>query len=309
MNQPTLNYVLCPGAARAEDAKGLPESMHRMAYWEWNTRCNAHSPHVVVCAHGLTRQGRDFDVLAQTLSGYARVICPDVVGRGASDWLANPMAYGIAQYVNDMLALLTHVNAQAPIHHLYWVGTSMGGLIGMCLAALPQLGIDGRLRRLVLNDVGPCLEPVALERIAAYVGQHMLFDSLEAAAAHLRALSQGFGPHSDAQWMALTAPMLRVQSNGQYLLHYDPRIVEPMRAMTVQDAAQGQALLWAAYDTIQVPTLLLRGAQSDLLSAQTAQEMGQRGPRAHCVTLENVGHAPTLVDSKQVQVVSGFLFG
>ena len=158
MIESRLNYVMCPGAARAVPGGEDGVNQHRVGYWEWNQTGQVDHPHVIVCVHGLTRQGRDFDVLAQALSHHARVICPDIAGRGQSDWLADPMAYGVPQYAFDMLVLLTQVHAQYPIAQLDWVGTSMGGLIGMAVAGTPDLALPVPIRRLLLNDVGPRLE-------------------------------------------------------------------------------------------------------------------------------------------------------
>lgn len=306
MIEPTLNYVTCTGPAKT--APGSSErTEHRMAYWEWNETGNPQHSHVIVCVHGLTRQGRDFDELARTLAPHARVICTDVAGRGQSDWLADPQAYAVPQYAMDMLALLQQVHARGAIGQLDWVGTSMGGLIGMCLAGQPELPLPAPIRRLVLNDVGPTVEWAALQRISAYVGQPVKFTSMEQAAAALRIISTGFGQHTDAQWLALTAPMLKPLPDGGLGLHYDPAIGEPLRAMTTEAVAQGQAIMWQLYDQITAQTLLLRGEQSDLLSVATASDMQQRGPHAQCVTLANVGHAPTLVAADQVRVVRDFL--
>ena len=170
MIESRLNYVMCPGAARAVPGGEDGVTQHRVGYWEWNQTGQVDHPHVIVCVHGLTRQGRDFDVLAQALSHHARVICPDIAGRGQSDWLADPMAYGVPQYAFDMLVLLTQVHAQYPIAQLDWVGTSMGGLIGMAVAGTPDLALPVPIRRLLLNDVGPRLEWSALQRIGTYVG-------------------------------------------------------------------------------------------------------------------------------------------
>lgn len=309
-SQPQLQHILCPqtlSSVAASAQQPAPAPSRRMAYWQWNATGNPDHPHVIVCVHGLTRQGRDFDVLAQDLSRHARVICPDMAGRGHSDWLPDPLAYGLPQYALDMLALLHHLHAQAPITTLDWVGTSMGGLIGMAVAGNPQLPLPCPIRRLVLNDVGPRLEWPALQRITAYTGQNPHFASEEEGAAALRALAPGFGPHTDEQWLALSRPMLRPAPQGGFELHYDPAIAAPMQGMTQAQSEQGEALLWALYDAISAQTLLLRGAQSDLLSSTTAQEMAQRGPRAACHTLEGVGHAPTLVDTLQRDLVRQFL--
>ena len=311
MIEPTLNYVTCPGAARVSNASihASPATTHRMAYWEWNATGNPAHPHVIVCVHGLTRQGRDFDVLAQALCQHARVICPDVVGRGQSDWLADPALYAVPQYAADMLALLASLQAQVPIATLDWVGTSMGGLIGMVLAGQPDLALPAPIRRLVLNDVGPAIEWNALQRIGSHVGQPVRFTRVEQAAEALRLISVGFGPHTDAQWLALTLPMLKPLPEGGFGLHYDPAIGDGLRALTQEDVAQGQSVMWQIYDQISAQTLLLRGALSDLLSVETAQSMQNRGPHARCITLANVGHAPTLVAADQVALVREFLLG
>lgn len=308
MIESRLNYVMCPGAARAVPGGEDGVTQHRVGYWEWNQTGQVDHPHVIVCVHGLTRQGRDFDVLAQALSHHARVICPDIAGRGQSDWLADPMAYGVPQYAFDMLVLLTQVHAQYPIAQLDWVGTSMGGLIGMAVAGTPDLALPVPIRRLLLNDVGPRLEWSALQRIGTYVGQSPRFASVEEGAAWLRVQSADFGPHTDAQWLALSEPMLRPGPEGGFVLHYDPKIAVPMQGMTQEQVVQGEALLWNLYDAITAQTLVLRGAKSDLLTAKTVQEMAQRGPKAHSVTLEGVGHAPTLVQPEQVALVKEFLF-
>ena len=303
MIEPTLNYVTCPGAAAHGSAT------HRMAYWEWSQTGDPVHPHVIVCVHGLTRQGRDFDVLARALSAHARVICPDVVGRGCSDWLAEAANYGVPQYAVDMLALLQHVHASAPIQTLDWVGTSMGGLIGMCVAGQAGLALPAPIRKLVLNDVGPVLEWEALQRIASYVGKQAVFEHVQQAADALRVLSSGFGPHTDAQWLALTKPMLTAQEGVGLTLHYDLAIAQPMRGMTQAQSNQGQTVLWQWYDAIQAQTLLVRGAQSDLITHATAQAMAQRGPKAPCVELQGIGHAPTFVADDQVALVKDFLLG
>ncbi|MEY4414219.1 MAG: hypothetical protein RIQ53_1512 [Pseudomonadota bacterium] len=285
MNEPRLKHVQCL------DARGL----HRMAYHEWGAPANAR---VVVCVHGLTRQGRDFDALAQRLSADFRVVCPDVVGRGHSDWLADPAGYAIPQYVADMVTLIARLEAA----ELHWVGTSMGGLIGLGVAALA----GAPLRSLVLNDVGPALEWTALQRIGQFVGLPVRWPDEQTAIDALWSVSQGFGPHTPEQWRALCRPQLRQGDDG-WRSHYDPAIGLAFRALTPELAAAGEAALWAAWDRITCPVLLLRGAASDLLSAATAQAMGERGPRARRVEFDGVGHAPTLVQPDQQEPVLAFL--
>jgi pimeloyl-ACP methyl ester carboxylesterase len=276
---------------RCLSARGL----HRMAYWEWGDPA---SKRVVVCVHGLSRQGRDFDTLALALRGEFRVVCPDVAGRGESDRLADPMAYQLSSYVADMVTLVARLDVES----VAWVGTSLGGLIGMVLASLP----DSPIGRLVLNDVGPALDAAGIARIASYVGAPLTWASEDEAADYLLTISQGFGPHSRDEWVALTRPMLR-RDGDRFRLHYDPAIAVPLRAVTPEAAAAGQAGLWAAYDAIRCPTLLLRGASSDILSRDTAAAMMRRGPKARLHELEGVGHAPTLVARGQVDAVREFL--
>lgn len=294
MSEPTLNYVTCP------DASGG----HRMAYWQWG---RPDAAHVVLCVHGLSRQGRDFDVLAQALCARAgdaiRVVCPDVAGRGRSDWLRDPMAYQIPVYAADMLVLLNQLQPAT----LDWVGTSMGGLIGVGLAGQPQLPL--KIRKLVLNDVGPVLEWQALQRIGNYLGEPVRFASVEQAADAMRIISASFGPHTREQWLALSRPMLKPTADGGYTFHYDPAIAVPYASMSPESSRQGETLLWQLYDAITAETLLLRGADSDLLAPATAQAMTQRGPRARLVEFAGVGHAPTLVAPEQVRVVVDFLLG
>ena len=303
---PDLCFLACPSQPLAD---GLGR---RMAYWQWG---DPTAQHVVLCVHGLSRQGRDFDVLAQALCARSaqplRVVCPDVAGRGHSDWLADPMAYQLPTYAGDMLALVAHLQVQAPVAQLDWVGTSMGGLIGLLLAgqtALQQATPTWvPITRLVLNDVGPVVAWRFIERLRTYIGQTGQFDTLQAGADHLRRISPGFGPHTDAQWLALSTPMFKPLPQGGWTLHYDPALAAPVHALTPEAGQQGEALLWQLYDQIQARTLLLRGADSDLLTPEVALAMQQRGPRAQRLDLPGVGHAPTLVADDQVDAVASFL--
>lgn len=303
MIEPSLQHVSCP-----DESGG-----HRMAYWQWG---QPDSPHVVLCVHGLTRQGRDFDMLARALceqsGGAIRVICPDVAGRGESDWLKDPMGYQVPAYAADMLVLLAQLHRESPISTLDWLGTSMGGLIGMVVCGQPQLPLPVPVRRLVLNDVGPALEWQAIVRIGAYLGQAGHFDTVQDAADAMWTLSQSFGPHTSEQWLALSRPMLRpvtAASESPLRLHYDPAIAEPFALASAESTLQGEALLWQLYDNITADTLLVRGALSDLLSPATAHAMTVRGPHARLVEIEGVGHAPTFVASDQIAVVTAFLLG
>jgi len=301
MIEPSLNHVICPDAAGG----------HRMAYWQWG---QPDSPHLVLCVHGLTRQGRDFDVLARALCAQAggdiRIVCPDVAGRGESEWLQDPMGYQVPAYAADMLALLAQLHAQSPIATLDWVGTSMGGLIGMVVCGQPALPLPVPVRKLVLNDVGPALQWQAIQRIGAYLGQAGHFDTLQDAADAMWTISSSFGPHTPEQWLALSRPMVRPvlpDAQSPLRLHYDPAIALVFRLADEEGAQHGEAMLWQLYDGIQAETLVVRGAQSDLLSLQTAQAMTQRGPRARLVEFEGVGHAPTLIAQDQVAAVTDFV--
>jgi pimeloyl-ACP methyl ester carboxylesterase len=299
---PSLRHITVPGAASANGGE------RRMAFWDWPARQVPAVPHMVICVHGLSRQGRDFDALATVLSERSRVLAVDVAGRGHSDWLADPMLYLIPTYVADLAALVLHVREESPNAVIDWVGTSMGGLIGMGVAAQKSMNI----RCLVLNDVGPSIQWESLLRIGSYLGMDPSFASEQAAADYLASISTGFGPHTAEQWLALSRPMLR-EREGRWWLHYDPRLAEPFKALTgAQDgeaaARAGEAAIWGVYDAITSPTMLLRGAQSDLLSRETAARMAVRGPRAQCVEFGGVGHAPTLVASDQIEAVKSFVW-
>lgn len=260
-----------------------------MAYWQWG---EPSAPHLVVCVHGLSRQGRDFDVLAQALVARAakagnaiRVVCPDVAGRGRSDWLKDPMGYQVPQYAADMLALLGQLHAGAAVGTLDWVGTSMGGLIGIVVAGQPGLPLPVPVRRMVLNDVGPAIQWKALERIGTYLGNTGRFDSVQQAADAMWAISTSFGPHTPAEWLALSQAMVKSLDDGAFTLHYDPALAVPFRSVTQATAAEGEAMLWQLYDGIKAQVLITRGAQSDLLSPETAMAMTQRGPMARLAAL------------------------
>lgn len=268
-----------------------PHGFGQMRYVEWGARDN---DRVVICVHGLTRNGRDFDALATELASDFRVICPDMPGRGRSDWLRDPNDYAFPTYVGALTALVARADAQS----VMWVGTSMGGLLGIAMAGQRGTPID----RLVVNDVGPIVEPVALQRIGAYVGANPVFATFEDLEAHIRMVSAPFGPHTDAQWRRLSETTARRLPDGRWALRYDPGIAVPLRNATDQSA-----ILWALWDAIACPTLLLRGADSDLLSAATAKAMSERGPRPQVIEFAGVGHAPTILNRVQIEPVAAFL--
>ena len=265
----------------------------QMRYVEWGARDN---DRVVVCVHGLTRNGRDFDALAEELSSDFRVLCPDIPGRGQSDWLRNPNDYNFVTYIGALTALI----ARANVASVAWVGTSMGGLLGIAIAGQPGTPIGC----LVVNDVGPAIEAVALQRLGTYVGADPTFATFDELETYIRTVSAPFGPLPDSQWRHLTETTARQLPDGRWKLRYDPGIAVPFRTATDQSP-----ILWALWDAIRCPTLLLRGALSDLLSAATAKEMSERGPRPGVIEFEHVGHAPMMLDADQITPVAAFLRG
>lgn len=282
--EPALRHVLC--ASR----KGL----HRIAYWQWDARNGQpEGEGTVLCVHGLTRNARDFDALAARLSERWRVVCPDMAGRGASDRLADPMLYQVPQYVSDCITLI----ARLDVENLDWVGTSMGGLIGMAIAALPGSPIS----RLVLNDVGPQLDPAGLVRIGAYVADDPSFESFEQGEAALRERMRDFGPHTNPQFRLLSRHSV-VRKGERWGYHYDPAIAVPFRAM----ADFPQPDLWPMWQAVRAETLLIRGAQSDLLPAEVAARMQAEGPPTQLAQFEGIGHAPTLIADDQIDSVEAF---
>jgi pimeloyl-ACP methyl ester carboxylesterase len=288
MMQPRIKMVQCLS----------PTGLHRMAYQSWGDDDN---PRVLVCVHGVTRVSDDFDRLAESLSEHYRVICPDVVGRGRSDWLRDPRHYIVPQYVSDMVTLI----ARLDVTQVDWVGTSMGGLIGMGLAALP----DSPVRKMVINDIGPNLNFPALSRIGEYIAQDVRFDSFEAGRDYIRTVSAPFGPHSDDEWDKLARDVLRKDNEGSWRRHYDLAIAKGFEGMTEESTKRGEAALWATYDAIRAPVLLVRGSESDLLTRETAQAMTERGPCAQLAEIPGVGHAPTFMHDDQIALVKNFLLG
>lgn len=264
---------------------------HRMAYTEWGSP-SAHPS--VVCVHGLTRNGRDFDRLAAALEAAGRhVLCPDIVGRGQSDFLANPDLYIYPQYIADLTAFLAAKN----LTQVHWVGTSMGGIIGMLMAAAPESPIG----RLVLNDVGPFLPLAALQRIASYVGMPIEFADEAQLERYLRQIYAPSGVTRDEDWRHLVERSQRKLPNGKLALAHDPAIAK------IFSTLDRDVDLWPYYDAIQAPTLLLRGETSDVLSAEVAEAMTQRGPKARLITYAGIGHAPALMDKNQIVDIQGFL--
>jgi pimeloyl-ACP methyl ester carboxylesterase len=267
------------------------EGFHRVAYTDWG---KPDDQPAVVCVHGLSRNGRDFDYLAAALQEERRVVCPDIVGRGRSDWLADKQLYSFLTYCADMTALVARIGSDT----VDWVGTSMGGLIGMILAAQP----NSPIRRLVINDSGPFIPRAAPMRIVRYVGAPPVFASLAEAERYLRQVLAPFGDLTDEQWAHMTRHSVRQFPDGDYRVVYDPGIVEPMKAGPIQDLD-----LWYVWDRIRCPVLVLRGAESDVLSKDIAAKMRRQGPRAKIVEFKGVGHAPALMAPEQIEVVRRWL--
>lgn len=276
---------------RSRSILGLnPTGFHRLHYTEWG---NAGDP-VVICVHGLSQNARSFDALAGALEAANHVVCLDVVGRGQSAWLEDAAGYAYPQYMADANALI----ARLGVDRVDWVGTSMGGLIGMMLAALP----GNPIRRLVLNDVGPFVPEAALKRIAAYLTRENRFADMAEFEAYLRDVYAPFGDLSDEQWRRMAQHGARKNDDGTISPSYDPAIADVFRSGPIGDVD-----LWPLWDRITCPTLVLRGAQSDLLLAETAAEMSRRGPRAEVVEVPGAGHAPALQSDDQIAAIRGFL--
>jgi pimeloyl-ACP methyl ester carboxylesterase len=267
-----------------------PHGFHRVVYYEWGDPGN---DNVVICVHGLSRNGRDFDVLGEALASTHRMIAVDMPGRGASQWLPDAGDYVFPTYLTTLTALVARSHAAK----VAWVGTSMGALLGMVMAAQR----DTPVSRLVVNDAGPLIEPAALARIRDYLGQAPTFATMQEANAYIRAVSAPFGPLTDAQWDHLTRTSVAQDAQGRYAMSYDPGIAVPFRT------AAAPPDLWPVWDAIRCPTLVLRGEQSDLLSAATAQAMTARGPRARLIEFPGVGHAPMLLSPDQLAPVVDFL--
>lgn len=278
-----------------------PAGLHRMAYHEWGDPAN---PRVLMCVHGLTRTGRDFDTLARAMSNEYRVVCPDVAGRGRSDWLADPHHYVLPQYVSDMVTLIARLN----VERVDWFGTSMGGLIGMGLAGLPKSPV----RKLLLNDVGPRITAQAMERIGAYLGLPVRFKTFEEGLAYLQTISSSFGRHTAEQWRELNSAILKPVQGAEGLewgLHYDPALAVPFKEASPEAVQAGEAALWHMFEAASGPTLIVRGAQSDLLMRETVGEMVARGKQVTSVEVPDVGHAPTFVDPAQIAIARDFFLG
>ncbi|MBU3593883.1 alpha/beta fold hydrolase [Polynucleobacter sp. 71A-WALBACH] len=271
-----------------------PDGSHRMAYHAWG---NPGNPKVLVCVHGLTRRGSDFRTLAEAMSQDYYVVCPDVVGRGDSDRLKNPMLYAVPQYVADMASLIK----QLGVSQVDWFGTSMGGLIGMVYASMPK----NPIRRMLINDVGPRIEPEAIKRLGSYVGQPFVFNNRADALTRLNQICASFGSHTPEEWEIYNGPML-VQKEGLWVMHYDPDISVPFASVNPIMAKAGEMAMWHAFKQIHIPMLIVRGGESDLLSAKTVAEMCKVNPYIRSIEIPGVGHAPAFVKPEQIALAKEF---
>jgi pimeloyl-ACP methyl ester carboxylesterase len=279
MNAMTSNYLRCEG--------------RELHYTEWG----AEHAEAVVAWHGLARTGRDMDDIAEHLSRRWRVLCPDTIGRGLSQWSPDPeREYCLDFYVKLAAAFVDRLGLDC----FHWLGTSMGGAIGTLAAAGP---LRGRIRRLVLNDSGPQVAPAAIARIRSYAGSPAAFDTVSELEQYFRTIYKPYGALSDAQWRRLAETSTRRLPDGRVTPHYDP-------AMVMQFTHhENDYELWDAWDTLDLPVLCLRGVDSDLLLRETADAMRKRGPRSVVVEIEGCGHAPALNTPAQYALVERFLAG
>jgi pimeloyl-ACP methyl ester carboxylesterase len=279
VNAPQSRYLRCAGREVHVTEWGAPDAP------------------VLVAWHGLARTGRDMDDIAAHLAPRWRVLCPDTIGRGFSEWSPEPdREYCLAHYAQTAQALLD----QLGVRQCQWLGTSMGGAIGLHAAAG---GLHGRITRLVLNDIGPELPAAAQQRILAYAGSPAAFATVGELERYFRSIYKPYGALTDAQWRRLTETSTRRLPDGRVTPHYDPAMV---MQFTEHPADYDR---WPEYDRLHIPVLCLRGAESDLLLADTAEQMRDRGPRARVVTIAGCGHAPALNVPEQLNIVSRFLNG
>lgn len=298
-----------------------PHGFHRIAYTDWG---DADSARAVICVHGLTRNARDFDWLAGALErDDYRVTCMDVVGRGRSDWLAHKEDYTFRQYQSDAAALIARITERrrpglsrllrrrgdtTDVASVDWVGTSMGGMIGMLIAAQP----NSPIRRLVLNDVGPFIPWAALIRLKGHLGSRTKYASLEEVEKMWREACAQWGPISEEQWKHLTAHSAKQLEDGTYRLTFDPAVGMATAWGWSPDAKVGNRgllglELWSVWEAITCPVLVLRGAESDVLKADTVARMRDRGPPLEVIELPGIGHAPSLMQPDQIEMIKGFL--
>jgi pimeloyl-ACP methyl ester carboxylesterase len=292
-NRRALERAMIPTPHRQHRiAFSVGDEQRRMAVHEWGDTRNAR---VVVCAHGVTRNGRDFDVIADALCSDYRVLCPDFLGRGESDWLATAEQYVIPNYAVATRAMLHDLGVQ----RYDWIGTSMGALIGMVMAIDPVHS----MQRFVVNDIGPQIERVALDRISETIGRWPVFPDYPALATALATTLAPFGPLSDEQRQHLIKTSCQRRVDGQWEMKADPKIGDAFRNAYAQPPVD----LWPLWHAITQPTLILRGANSDLLSAETVEKMLLSHTHSQAVTIGDTGHAPALMDAPTIARIKKFL--
>lgn len=263
----------------------------QLAYLEWGNPSNP----TVVCVHGLTRNAQDFNNLSEALANNYHVYSFDMAGRGKSDWLENSLDYTYPTYVEDMSEVMKSLG----LRNVNFIGTSMGGIIGMMLAAMPNTPI----KRLIINDVGPFLPKQAIHRISQYLSfKQAPFEGLRAVEYHLRLIHAPFGPLTDEQWQQMTFNSVIQNEKGAYVLHYDPAIADVFSSIADEDIE-----FWEVWDAISSPSLILRGENSDILLEQTAQKMVQTSNNSLLVTFEGIGHAPALMSDEQIKIIFDWL--
>lgn len=266
---------------------------HRIVYQDWGDENN---PKVLICVHGLTRNSRDFDYLAHELSSEYRVIAPDIVGRGQSDWLTDSSMYTMEQYASDMVSLITSLK----LKEVDWLGTSLGGLIGMTLASQPNTPI----KRLILNDIGPVIKKEAIAYLATALSETPHFQSLDDLRGFLKEAYVTMGHMDPHHWEHMVTYDHRITSEGKITRNFDPKITRWVTSMTNSDVA-----MWELFESIQCPILIIHGQESVILTSEICQEMLKRNPHASLITLPGVGHTPSLMPKAQIQVVEDWLSG
>lgn len=264
---------------------------HRIVYQDWGDENN---PNLLICVHGLTRNSRDFDYLASELSSKYRVIAPDIVGRGQSDWLPDPSLYTLEQYINDMGILLAHLKAK----QVDWLGTSLGGIIGMAIASQPASPI----KRLILNDIGPVIKKEAIAYLATSLAETPHFKSLDELKGFLQQAYSAMGQLDQAHWEHMVAHDHRITSEGKITRNFDPKITQSVGTLINSDIT-----LWDIWENIQCPVLILHGEESVILTPEICQDMLKRNPHASLKTFPGVGHTPSLIPEKQIDVVASWL--
>lgn len=268
-----------------------PLGFHKIAYTEWNDTANNET---ILCMHGLTRNGRDFDYLAQSLSSSYRIVCPDLAGRGASDRLNNHHFYNQAQYAADLTTLIARLDVQS----LIWIGTSLGGILGMYLAAQVRTPI----KALILNDIGPLISKIGLTRISKYAKQDQTFVNIDDAERFFRNIYNTTEEITNEQWRHLTECSVTKLDNGQYTLAYDPEVATPLHKWWIPDIN-----LWSLWSKIRCPVLVLRGEKSDILLRQTTDQMQNTWPQTTVFEIPGCGHAPMLMTADQIYLIQNWL--